>query len=253
MQWEFAGIALSPIRVHFDRTARSWHDRNRIRIQGFKRPTVLLKNTRKVIDMSYNKRGFTLIELLIVVAIIGILAAIAVPNFMNARVKAKVARAYSDIRAIAMANEMYRMDNGFYPTESEDYPYERGWMEAGIFRLTTPVAYLSSIPADPFTPSTEKMDHVGPRVYEIGTGKRGVKNVAYCIFTVGPDGSENGIESNNPFFGPQRGGQNTTYASSNGLVSTGDIYWYGGDCSVAQNLVVDGRIYKGTCPPTFTN
>ncbi len=187
------------------------------------------------------------------VAIIGILAAIAVPNFMNARLKAKVSKAYSDIKAIAMANEMYRMDNGAYPNESEDYPYERGHAEAGVFWLTTPVAYMSGIPSDPFTPSTEKVDHSTPRVYESGTGKRGGKNVAYCFFTVGPDGSENGIESAQPFYGPQRGGSNNTYASSNGLVSAGDIYWYGGDCSVATMLILDGVLYKGTCPPNFRN
>ncbi|MFH1737566.1 MAG: prepilin-type N-terminal cleavage/methylation domain-containing protein [bacterium] len=200
------------------------------------------------------KRAFTLIELLIVVAIIGILAAIAVPNFMNARVRAKISKAYSDIKALATANEMYAIDNaGWYPTESEDHPYERTWIEAGVFWLTTPVAYMSSIPTDPFERIEDKTEHPTPQVYETGVGWRDLKRVAYCIFTVGPDGIVNGITSSNPFTGQQKSGVSNTYASTNGLISAGDIYWYGGDCSVARGLVIDGKIYSGACPPNFSN
>src|SRR5258705_1906491 len=59
--------------------------------------------------------GFTLIELLIVVAIIAILAAIAVPNFLQAQTRAKVSRTLADMRTVGMALEAYRVDNRSYP------------------------------------------------------------------------------------------------------------------------------------------
>ncbi|MGF1571746.1 MAG: type IV pilin protein [Sumerlaeia bacterium] len=61
------------------------------------------------------KKAFTLIELLIVVAIIAILAAIAVPNFLEAQTRAKVSRAVSDMRTMATALEIYYLDNNKYP------------------------------------------------------------------------------------------------------------------------------------------
>ncbi|MDX1971130.1 MAG: prepilin-type N-terminal cleavage/methylation domain-containing protein [Candidatus Sumerlaeia bacterium] len=61
------------------------------------------------------KKAFTLIELLIVVAIIAILAAIAVPNFLEAQTRAKVSRAVSDMRTLATALESYYVDNNKYP------------------------------------------------------------------------------------------------------------------------------------------
>ncbi|MBI1389085.1 MAG: prepilin-type N-terminal cleavage/methylation domain-containing protein [bacterium] len=91
------------------------------------------------------RKGFTLIELLIVVAIIGILASIAVPNFLNAMTRAKVARSVSDIRGLSEALEMYRLDRNAYPPI-----FPPTWMADRYISLTHPVAYMGSIPLDPF-------------------------------------------------------------------------------------------------------
>jgi len=93
------------------------------------------------------KRAFTLIELLIVVAIIAILAAIAVPNFLEAQVRAKASRVRSDLRALAMAMEAYRVDWNSYTFAAPSA--DRGDL-AGWVQITTPVAYISRIPSDPF-------------------------------------------------------------------------------------------------------
>src|SRR5438128_1882779 len=61
--------------------------------------------------MSRNRQGFTLIELLIVVVIIGILAAIAIPKFANTKDKAYVAAMKSDLRNLATYEEQYAADN----------------------------------------------------------------------------------------------------------------------------------------------
>jgi len=94
---------------------------------------------------SETNRAFTLIELLIVVAIIAILALIALPNFLEAQIRAKHARARADLRSIATAVEAYGADVGDYP---------RNWYWAYCTLppdLTTPVAYLSSVEFyDPF-------------------------------------------------------------------------------------------------------
>jgi type II secretion system protein G len=61
------------------------------------------------------QKGFTLIELLIVVAIIGIIAAIAIPNLLNAINRGKQKRTMADMRSIATAIESYSVDWNFYP------------------------------------------------------------------------------------------------------------------------------------------
>ena len=69
----------------------------------------MLKKFRK------NQKGFTLIELLIVVAIIGILAAIAIPQFASYRMKAFNSAAQSDLKTIRTSLEGFYTDNFYYP------------------------------------------------------------------------------------------------------------------------------------------
>ena len=94
--------------------------------------------------------GFTLIELLIVVAIIAILAAIAVPNFLEAQTRAKISRCAADMRSIRTGLETYRIDSAKYPETDYGAGVVQGQSGAGMDRLTTPISYLSSVPQSPF-------------------------------------------------------------------------------------------------------
>ena len=112
--------------------------------------------------------AFTLIELLIVVAIIGILAAIAVPNFLNAQVRAKIARCQSDMRALATTVQTFQLERNMLLVDfwdddvpegvsrlTDDFGLQQGHNRRGgiggiYVPLTTPVSYMSSIVLDPF-------------------------------------------------------------------------------------------------------
>jgi len=106
------------------------------------------------------KKAFTLIELLIVVAIIAILAAIAVPNFLEAQVRAKVSRGRADMRTLVTAAEAYAVDYNTYPPAEEynnndpltlEWNANSQWFHARMGSpLTTPIAYVSTLYEDPF-------------------------------------------------------------------------------------------------------
>jgi len=86
-------------------------------------------------------KAFTLIELLIVVAIIAILAAIAVPNFLEAQTRSKVSRVKADIRSLATAIESYAVDyNNKYPPDIDP----RGWPWYITDVVSTPISYITS-------------------------------------------------------------------------------------------------------------
>lgn len=98
--------------------------------------------------MLSNKKGFTLIELLIVVVIIGILAAIAIPKFANTKEKAYIATMKADLRNLVTAQEAYFADNSIYTTALTTNQYQPssgvtvavGAVGAGTFTATASYA-----------------------------------------------------------------------------------------------------------------
>lgn len=127
------------------------------------------------------RAAFTLIELLISVAIIAILAALAVPNFLEAQMRAKVARAKSDMRTVAIGLEAYQVDFGCYVENT-----------APMTVLTTPVAYISTLPQDVFF-RAERADvppFPGLEFYVTlyGYGSMPVESpTRYALASLGPD------------------------------------------------------------------
>lgn len=177
-------------------------------------------NTRRCIE-SNAKKGFTLIELLIVVAIIAILAAIAIPNFLAAQIRAKVAGMLSDEQTTATALESYYVDNNTYPFYNN--PVDSDDHHSPYF-LTTPVSYLSNLQLDVFLPEMDEDDpsatmaplHYLTEDYSPGeciekAQLAGIYNpsVAWILWSIGPDRVDQEGES--------------IYNPTNGTVSPGDL------------------------------
>ncbi|MFK0089236.1 type II secretion system major pseudopilin GspG [Pseudomonas sp. NPDC090755] len=130
--------------------------------------------------MRAQQRGFTLIEIMVVVVILGVLAALVVPQIMNRPDQAKVTAARSDIQAISMALDIYKLDNHGYPSTQQGLdalvskpsgtPLARSWNPGG---------YLKRLPVDPW----------GNAYQFIVPGGEGS---AYELFSFGADGRAGG-------------------------------------------------------------
>lgn len=199
------------------------------------------------------KKGFTLIELLIVVAIIAILAAIAVPNFLEAQTRAKVSRVLSDMRTVNTGIETYKIDNNIYPSHGifvngrnasgvlTARSYTRNVLDPVV--VTTPIAYLTSeqptidiFQAKLFNSTYTKNQYdlwpLGRIVYvsyddtSVTRGGEGAKRYGlYRFSSAGPDQAIYNIQI------PPEGtiasrtgdGKLVPYDASNGTISAGDI------------------------------
>lgn len=189
---------------------------------------------------STSRSAFTLIELLIVVAIIGILASIAVPNYLQAQVRSKVARTQADMRTLGASTELYRADAGSYPQDGDDIssidPTNFNVAQR-LSVLTTPISYISRLPVDPFhilplnfpgasaffpspnPPYTYIYNTFGSYDEVPGRwpGNRG-KPDNYTFTSLGPSQSFDSII-----------GIRLTYDPTNGTISLGDINHSGGN------------------------
>lgn len=137
----------------------------------------------RVHSIDYIKnRGFTLIEVMVVVVILGILAAIIVPKIMSRPEQARIVKVKQDILAIESALDLYKLDNGRYPTT------DQGLMALVVKPNTPPIpfnwkneGYLREVPKDPWNEE-----------YQYINDDEKVK-----IFSYGPKGKDGNSEIGN--------------------------------------------------------
>lgn len=169
------------------------------------------------------ERAFTLIELLIVVAIIAILAAIAVPNFLEAQTRSKVAAMQADMRSVALALESYRVDSNNYPIDAGAGKPPYSGIQS-LVALTTPISYMTSVPRDLFQREKNAPQFFGypfyvhaPRGRQLAADERGIR-FTWILYSIGPDRDTDFFD-----FHPVTG----AYDPTNGTVSSGDIGRFG--------------------------
>ncbi|MFW6303770.1 MAG: prepilin-type N-terminal cleavage/methylation domain-containing protein, partial [Candidatus Sumerlaeota bacterium] len=197
-------------------------------------------------------KAFTLIELLIVVAIIAILAAIALPNFLEAQARSKVSRARSDLRTLSLGLQGFFIDHQKFPNAEIN-----GTLKY-LNKITTPIAYIAHAHlSDPFTPDEYQSPDVIPTYRYFGFNKFGVMNTYastgelysprstqnekirinwYMLYSHGPNGRCDNLEVNgvSGTFVQQDMTQNLdnfihhVYDATNGSISTGGIFYSGG-------------------------
>jgi prepilin-type N-terminal cleavage/methylation domain-containing protein len=161
--------------------------------------------------MIKNGRAFTLIELLIVVAIIAILAVIAVPNFLEAQTRAKIARVKADMRTIATGIESYAVDYNKPPTRHSNWnivsppgaaprfypPLDNKifdpalpFANVGMHMITTPIAYLSSLAIDVFNKPVQALIQPGNGISDALDYWDPVQTDVFVCFCRNPAGSQ---------------------------------------------------------------
>jgi len=126
--------------------------------------------------VSFNPRGFTMIEIMVVVAIMGILAALIIPNVVGQDDKARVTAVKSDMSSISSALDLYKLDNFSYPTTEQGL--EALAVKPEGARNWPPGGYLKKIPEDPWH---------RPYIY-VSPGNTG----PYDLISLGSDGAEGG-------------------------------------------------------------